>query len=137
MSGTLPAMEITGISHAALTVTDLDRSMRWYADVLGWSKIFDGEADDQKFAFGFIGSAVGLSLRQHLNRKAESFRPDTTGLDHLAFAVGSRDDLAAWEKKFAEHSVAYTPTMDEGYGHVLNFKDPDNIALEVFAPQSA
>src|SRR3954466_3992657 len=137
MSGTLPAMEITGISHAALTVTDLDRSMKWYADVLGWSKVFEGEADDQKFAFGFIGSAVGLALRQHLKGEAESFSPDTTGLDHLAFAVGSRDDLTRWEKKFDDHGVAYTPTTDEDYGHVLNFKDPDNIALEVFALRSA
>jgi glyoxylase I family protein len=129
-------MEITGISHAALTVTDLDRSMTWYADVLGWSKMFEGEANDQKFAFGFIGSGVGLALRQHLKNKGGAFSPDTTGLDHLAFAVGSRADLEAWEKKFDEHAVPYTPTTDEDYGHVLNFKDPDNIALEVFALQS-
>ena len=38
-----------------------------------------------------------------------------------------------WEKKFDSVGVAYTPTIDEEYGHVLNFKDPDNIALEVFA----
>jgi glyoxylase I family protein len=127
-------MEITGISHAALTVTDLDRSMNWYTDVLGWAKIFDGEGDGQRFAFGFIGSAVGLALRQHLASKGEPFSPDLTGLDHLAFSVGSRADLEAWEKNFDEHGVPYTPTIDEQYGHVLNFKDPDNIALEVFAP---
>jgi catechol 2,3-dioxygenase-like lactoylglutathione lyase family enzyme len=128
-------MEITGISHAALTVTDLDRAMQWYTDVLGWAKIFDGEGDGQRFAFGFIGSGVGLALRQHLTSKGGPFSPDATGLDHLAFAVGSRADLEAWEKKFDEHGVPYTPTTDEEYGHVLNFKDPDNIALEVFALQ--
>jgi catechol 2,3-dioxygenase-like lactoylglutathione lyase family enzyme len=126
-------MEITGISHAALTVTDLDRSMKWYEDILGWSKIFDGEADDQRFAFGFIGSGVGLALRQHLSGSGEGFSPDQTGLDHLAFSVGSRAELDSWEKKFDKNGVAYTPTIDEQYGHVLNFKDPDNIALEVFA----
>jgi catechol 2,3-dioxygenase-like lactoylglutathione lyase family enzyme len=126
-------MEFTGISHAALTVTDLERSMQWYADVLGWSKVFDGEANDQRFAFGFIGSGVGLALRQHLTSEGGGFAPNATGLDHLAFAVGSRADLESWEKKFDEHGVSYTPTIDEAYGHVLNFKDPDNIALEVFA----
>jgi hypothetical protein len=54
----------------------------------------------------------------------------------LAFAVGARSDLEAWEQKFRKYGVDFTPTMDEDYGHVLNFKDPDNIALEVFAPQS-
>jgi catechol 2,3-dioxygenase-like lactoylglutathione lyase family enzyme len=129
-------MDITGISHASLSVTDLDRSMQWYTDVLGWAKLYDGEAEGDRFAFGFIGSSVGLALRQPAGGSGDTFTADRTGLDHLALAVGSRADLEAWEKKFDENGVVYTPTMDEAYGHVLNFKDPDNIALEVFAPQA-
>ena len=126
-------MTITGISHAGLTVTDLDRSMRWYADVLGWSKVYAGEAEGDRFALGFIGP-TGVALRQAAQGSGDEFTADRTGLDHLAFAVGSRADLEAWEKKFTELGVSYTPTMDEDYGHVLNFRDPDNIALEFSAP---
>jgi glyoxylase I family protein len=128
-------MKITGISHTGLTVTDLDRSMTWYADVLGWSKVHEGEAEGDRFALGFVGP-IGVALRQAANGTADPFSADRTGLDHLAFAVGARSDLDAWEQKFRERGVEFTPTMDEDYGHVLNFRDPDNIALEVFAPKS-
>src|SRR3954447_10367632 len=111
-------MTITGISHAGLTVTDLDRSMKWYADVLGWAEVYAGEAEGDRFALGFIGP-VGVALRQAGAGTADEFTADRTGLDHLAFAVGSRADLETWEKKFSEHGVPYTPTVDEDYGHVL------------------
>jgi glyoxylase I family protein len=128
-------MTITGISHAGLTVTDLDRSKKWYADVLGWSEVYSGEAEGDRFALGFVGP-VGVALRQAASGSGDNFTADRTGLDHLAFAVGSRDELGSWEKRFADNGVDFTPTIDEAYGHVLNFRDPDNIALEVFAPQS-
>src|SRR4051794_1421318 len=92
-------MTITGISHTGLTVTDLDRSKKWYADVLGWAEVYSGEAEGDRFALGFVGP-VGVALRQAARGSADTFTADRTGLDHLAFAVDSRDDLAAWEKRF-------------------------------------
>jgi hypothetical protein len=42
--------------------------------------------------------------------------------------------LADWEQRFADEDVMFTPTQATAYGHVLNFRDPDDIALEVWAP---
>jgi hypothetical protein len=46
-------------------------------------------------------------------------------------------ELSDWEDRFSELDVPFDPTQTTPYGHVLNFKDPDGIALEVYAaPES-
>ena len=55
------------------------------------------------------------------------------GLDHLGFVAEDRDELVAWEQKLAALGVVYTPIRDMEFGSHLNFRDPDNIALESIA----
>ena len=54
------------------------------------------------------------------------------------WTTGTRSELAgeleAWERRFEEHGVSYTPIRDTDMGHHLNFRDPDGIALEFDAP---
>lgn len=126
-------MALTGVSHVAVTVTDIARSKDWYARVLGWSPLMEGEEGGVVFAVGTAPDGIILGLRQFAGGSREAFDPARVGLDHLAFQVGSADELAEWERRFDELGVTYTPTQHVPYGHVLNFKDPDGIALEVFA----
>jgi catechol-2,3-dioxygenase len=56
------------------------------------------------------------------------------GLDHLAFACRSRSDLEAWVVRLEELVVANGGIVDADYGSGLSCRDPDNIALEFFAP---
>ena len=126
----------TGFSHVALTVTELERSKRWYADVLGWQPLMEGDDEHGiRFAFGVLaGGQVGVGLRQHPDGARESFSPQRTGLDHISFAVGSRADLETWVDQLAGSEAEFSPIVDAPYGAVLSFKDPDNIALEALAP---
>jgi catechol 2,3-dioxygenase-like lactoylglutathione lyase family enzyme len=69
------------------------------------------------------------------------------GLDHIGFDVGTREDLLEWQRHLQAHGVAcgssadrpltQAPIVDEPYGAVLVFRDPDNIQLELFAPVDA
>ena len=128
--------EFTGFSHIALTVSELERSKQWYADVLGFQPLFENvDENGIHVAFGVpAGGQVGVGLRQHPDGEAGSFSAQRAGLDHISFAVGSRADLEAWEQNFSSKSVAFSPIVDAPYGAVLSFKDPDGIALEAFAP---
>ena len=64
------------------------------------------------------------------------FNERRLGLDHLAFACRTRGDLEAWEARLEELGIANGGIVDAGYGSGLSFRDPDNVALEFFAPPS-
>ena len=120
--------EFAGVDHASLSVTDLDRSERFYTEVLGLLRLAD---------FGYVRILVHrptsfmLALVQHDAGDGTPFTELHTGLDHLGFGVGSRDELVAWERRLEELGVEYTPIRDMEFGAHLNFRDPDHIALEL------
>lgn len=57
------------------------------------------------------------------------------GLDHVSFAVASRAELDAAVALLDERGVGHDGLKDIGAGFILEFRDPDNIALELFAPK--
>ncbi|CAN5870253.1 hypothetical protein BH09ACT7_BH09ACT7_36840 [soil metagenome] len=65
----------------------------------------------------------------------ESFDEDRVGLDHMAFKVASRAELDAAAAHLDELEVAHGPIKDIGSAVILEFRDPDNIALELLAPK--
>lgn len=65
---------------------------------------------------------------------ADSFDENRVGLDHLSFAVTARDQLDAAVVVLDGLGVRHEGVKDIGTGFILEFRDPDNIALELFAP---
>ena len=120
-----------GVSHVALTVTDLDVSQRFYTRVLDFVPVLD-------VGYGRIcmhpASGFTLGLMRHEGAAGERFTELNTGLDHLGFAASSRSELEDWERRFDELGVSYTPIRDMEMGSHLNFRDPDGIALEFDVP---
>ncbi len=120
--------EFGGVDHASLSVTDLDRSEGFYADVLGLLRLAD---------FGTARVLVHrptsfmLALVRHDAAYGDRFTELHTGLDHLGFGVSSREELVAWEGRLEALGVEYTPIRDMEFGAHLNFRDPDHIALEL------
>jgi catechol-2,3-dioxygenase len=67
-------------------------------------------------------------------RSADPFDERRPGLDHLAFGCANRSELQEWESRLNELGISNGGIVDAPYGSVLSFRDPDNIALEFFAP---
>lgn len=123
----------SGIDHVSLTVTDLDRSERFYTDVLDFIILMD-------FGYARIylhrATGFGLSLVRHPPGDHHEFSERNPGLDHVGLTASTRDELVEWEHRFKEVGVAFSPIRDMPFGAHLNFRDPDNIPLEFYAPNA-
>ena len=130
-------------AHVRLTVTDIDRSRAFYEDVFGLPVAFElpPDADEAtkeqlSFLFGGVIYKLGDSLLGLRPVSDDGFEEDRTGLDHVSFAVAAQSDLDDAAKLLDEKGVAHGGVKDIGAGHILEFRDPDNIALELFAPKA-
>ena len=65
----------------------------------------------------------------------DRFHEDRCGLDHLAFAVSSRAELRAAAGLLDDLGTPHDEIKDIGTNYILEFRDPDNIALELIAPK--
>jgi glyoxylase I family protein len=132
---------IRAYAHVRLTVTDIARSRAFYDEVFGLPVAFEVPADADEatreqldFLYGGVIYALGGSLLGLRPAGDDGFSEDRTGLDHLAFAVDSHADLVGAVATLEAAGVAHAGIKDIGAGHILEFRDPDGIALELYAP---
>jgi len=129
ISTTIPA-----ITHVAVTVTDLSASEAWYTKVLGTKPVLDEDTGPFRHIVYQLGNTLlGLHGFPDLASRAP-FDERKPGLDHISFGCASRAELVEWAARLDELGVAHGEIVDAGYGSGLSFRDPDNIALELFAP---
>jgi catechol 2,3-dioxygenase-like lactoylglutathione lyase family enzyme len=126
-----------GVHHFRLTVSDVDRTVAFYTDVLGFKKLMDLNPG----AF-LSNGAVGLGIGPHpfpdRALKADRFDENRIGLDHMSFAVPSRAALDDAVRILDKHRVPHSEIRDlgEAFGIcIVVFRDPDNIQLEVSGPR--
>ncbi|MFG2984031.1 VOC family protein [Streptomyces sp. NPDC048258] len=126
--------EALGIGHLTLTVSDVKRSAEFYNQLLDTQTVVDVE--DEYGPFVAIASpAFVLGFRRHeATNQADVFDPARVGLDHCAFHVADRAALEAWESRLDEQDIAHSGIVEDPSGLHLNFRDPDNIALEFYRP---
>ena len=148
----MPHLPVGPIHHLRLAVTDVQRSVAFYTEILGFQVAVDAPPppdDDNHDALvdslqgGVIlmheGIYVGLRpVDEERATGADRFDPFRVGLDHLSFGVPSRADLDAATRLLDERGVEHGPVRELvplGLSF-LAFFDPDGIALELTAPIS-
>ncbi|HYI45288.1 MAG TPA: VOC family protein [Actinomycetota bacterium] len=126
-----------GLAHVAVTVSDLDRSKEFYGRLFGADPVLDEDAGDFYHAVYALenGTLFGVHTHPKPNDQPD-FSEFRSGLDHVAFGLPSRSDLEKWEGRLNELGIEHGGIVDAPYGSGLSFRDPDNIALEFFAPPS-
>jgi glyoxylase I family protein len=138
-------IQTTSYAHVRLTVTDIGRSRAFYDEVFGLPvalEVAEGadEATRQRlsFLFGGVIYQVGDCLfgLRPAAPAGDRFDENRVGLDHVSFVVGSRGELEDTGRVLDGLGVAHAEIKDVGPGFILEFRDPDNIALELYAPKS-
>lgn len=136
----------TGVAHIRLTVTDIARSRAFYEQVLGFQVAMEPTpgndpevAAREAFLFGgviFQTNGILFGLRP-VAPAGDRFDENRVGLDHFSFTVAGRDELERAVRLLDERGTPHAGIKDLGPGaatYLLEFRDPDNIALELYAP---
>ena len=127
--------DFPGITHVAVTVSDLDRSVPWYEALFGTKPVIDEDTGPFRHVVWLVGGQTLVGLHQFKEPSSgEPFDERRPGLDHLAFGCSNRTELATWEARLNELGIRHGGIVDASYGSGLSFRDPDNVALEFFAP---
>jgi glyoxylase I family protein len=135
----------SGFAHVRITVTDIARSKAFYDQVFGWPAAIDtsGDVEDPK-AQGEPSNFYGGTIYQTPQGTlfglrpvgSQSFDSEHTGLDHVSFAVDSREELVRAEQGLTEAGIAHGDIIDltDAGLAILSFQDPDDINIELTAP---
>ncbi len=110
--------DIAAINHVGVTVTDLERSIPWYNEVFGFTKLMESTHPDGTGYYVVLGKpdwSMSLGLHTHPTNKKERFSETRTGLDHVSFLVPKRGDLDAWQVRFDELAIEHSPVNDEAW----------------------
>jgi catechol 2,3-dioxygenase-like lactoylglutathione lyase family enzyme len=145
--------EVESLQHTGFTVSDLERSVAFYRDVLGFEVFAEGERQGGYFAaiVGYPdthvrmalvrphGSAHHIELFQYVTPgpRTVALEPRLVGPTHVCLIV---DDLPAlYERLQAAGVDTFTPPVEVDHGineggFALYLRDPDGIILELFQP---
>ncbi|HXT40840.1 MAG TPA: VOC family protein [Candidatus Angelobacter sp.] len=123
-------MKIRELNHVAIHVGDVEKSCRFYRDVLRLESM-------PRPAFTFPGAWFRLGSNQELHLLGDRAEPVFSHHrgNHFALQV---DDLDAWERHFKSLGVEHQPrkTRPDGASQLF-LRDPDGHVIELFTPASA
>jgi catechol-2,3-dioxygenase len=126
--------EFPAVHHVAVTVSDLDRSRDWYNALFAKEPVMDEDTGPFHHVVWLLGGTL-LGIHKHSSASSNDPMDETRpGLDHVGFAVESRAQLEEWQQYLESKSISHGGIVDAPYGSGLSFRDPDNNALEFFAP---
>jgi catechol 2,3-dioxygenase len=115
----------TGIGTVTMRVSDADRALRWYGDMMGMELV---DRTPEQLAFGAGGkTCLLLEIRPDATPRVE----ETTGLYHTAILVPDRAALGGVLARIAKAGVRLGAS-DHLVSEALYIWDPDNNGLEIY-----
>lgn len=118
------------IGHVHLRVSDLDRAIAFYRDILGFeiTQKFGNRA--AFLSAGGYHHHIGLNTWESLG--ATPPPPGHTGLYHSAFLYPDRASLAAVLKRVVDAGIPLDGAADHGVSEAIYLRDPDENGVEIY-----
>ncbi|WP_234733990.1 VOC family protein [Tellurirhabdus bombi] len=128
MDYTIPAN--TRIGHVHLKVANLDRSLAFYCDLLGFSLVTTYSADAAFISAGGYHHHIGLNTWYSKNAPPAPVR--SAGLFHTAILYPTRKDLAVAFRRLREANYPISGASDHGVSEAIYLDDPDQNGVELY-----
>jgi len=119
------------IGHVHLTVSDLERSLGFYRDLLGFE--ITARYGDSAVFLSAGGYHHHIALNTWAGKGATRAPEGHTGLYHFAILYPSRKELARTLKRLIDNSYRLDGTADHGVSEAIYLKDPDGNGVELYA----
>jgi catechol 2,3-dioxygenase-like lactoylglutathione lyase family enzyme len=132
----MAAMPIRAINHLAFITEDLEKTIRFYRDLLGM-KLFAGVGHDgyRHYFLRFGDNQVAFFEYEGASPMEKKFPGTRTtkplGFDHVSFTVDSCEDLFAFKDRLEAAGVEVHGAVDHGTIWSIYFYDPNGIPLEL------
>jgi catechol-2,3-dioxygenase len=124
-------MQVKELGHIVLYVRDLDRSRRFYRDVLGWNEVT---------TLGEMGAMFSSGRTHHelllleVGSDAQPIpRGRRVGMYHFGLKIGTTDDeLREAHETLIKNNVPVVGSADHHVTHSLYIEDPDGNEIELY-----
>ncbi|MEA2390642.1 MAG: catechol 2,3-dioxygenase [Solirubrobacteraceae bacterium] len=118
------------VGHVHLKVADIERSLGFYRDVLGF-ELTQRWGDQAAFvSAGGYHHHIGLNTWQ--SRGGSPPPPGSTGLFHVAIRYPDRRSLADALRRVINAGVRLDGASDHGVSEALYLRDPDGNGVELY-----
>ena len=143
---------ISATNHTSFTVSNLDRSLSFFCDVLGFRLLIRSSRDPEFIArvVAIPGADIEVAYVQAPGHRIELIeyigpagrrqlesRPCDTGFAHVAFDVDDIDAAIAASEKVGVYALGPVQDLDRGPnkgGRVVYTRDADGITVEFIQP---
>lgn len=126
-----------GINHLAFITNDMDKTIRFYRDLLELPLVAGVGSSDFKhyffqvsptdcIAFFAYAQASPMEIKSHGMPSAKPL-----GFDHVSIGVNSKADLFQLKDRLEAAGVEVSDAVDHGFIWSIYFYDPNNIPLEI------
>ena len=120
----------TRIGHVHLTVSDLDRALAFYRDVLGFEVTTSYGQDAVFLSAGGYHHHIGLNTWESLGGSPPP--PGSTGLFHVAILYPDRARLGDALRRLLAAKIPLEGASDHGVSEALYLRDPDENGVELY-----
>ena len=120
--------KIEALDHVALAVRDIERSARWYADVLGFKRQHEEMWDGVPIFVGNCAAAIALFP---VRDKAGSTSHDRAAVRTLHFDFrANRENFLRAQDELKKRAIPFD-FQDHEISHSIYFRDPDGHQVEI------
>jgi catechol 2,3-dioxygenase len=118
------------IGHVHLKVSDIDRALGFYRDVLGFDVTQRYGADAAFLSAGGYHHHLGLNTWE--SRRGPPPPPGTTGLYHVAIRYPDRSTLGDALRRVVQAGIPISGATDHGVSEAIYLRDPDGNGIELY-----